>query len=135
MFVHEIMTKEPVCIEVTCSIREAIHQLMQLDVRHLPVLERGRLVGFLSDRDLRAISATAFELEGGVLRQKLDRSVKDLMANDVLTVEPDSDVGEIIDLMIDNKIGALPVVDPNEDRLVGIVSYVDVLRAAQRYFV
>ncbi len=134
MYIREIMTKEPTCIEVTCSVREAIHQLMELDVRHLPVLERGKLVGFLSDRDLRAISPAAFDLEGGELRRRLDRPVRDIMASDVLTIEPDSEVSDVIDLMVDNKIGALPVVDPNEDTLVGIVSYVDVLRAAQKFF-
>ena len=50
---------------------------------------------------------------------------------DVLFVHPESDVTEVVDLMIEHKIGALPVVEPGSLKLLGIVSYVDVLRAAR----
>jgi acetoin utilization protein AcuB len=49
----------------------------------------------------------------------------------VVTVNPESDVAEVIDLMIEHKIGAVPVVEADSTRLVGIVSYVDALRAAR----
>jgi acetoin utilization protein AcuB len=53
------------------------------------------------------------------------------MTSDVITVHPESDASEAIDLMIEHRVGALPVVEPDSTKLVGIVSYVDALRAAR----
>ena len=53
------------------------------------------------------------------------------MQGDVLSVDEDTDVAEVIDTLIDQRIGALPVVDAHSGRLCGIVSYVDILKVAR----
>jgi acetoin utilization protein AcuB len=53
------------------------------------------------------------------------------MSSDVVTVNPETEVGEAIDLMIEHRIGALPVVEADSTKLVGILRYVDALRAAR----
>jgi len=113
---RELMTESPTVVDATATLRNAIEKLQALDVRHLPVVDTdGQLVGMLSDRDLRS----------AVL--PLDASVSSIMSTDVIAVDLEADVAEIIDLMLDNKIGAVPVLD-SDDVLVGIISYVDVLR-------
>lgn len=128
---RDLMTESPAVIDVTATLRSAIERLQALDVRHLPVVDAdGELVGMISDRDLRALSIPYFlDAENAAsIRGALDASVASIMSTDVIAVDEEADVAEIIDLMLDNKIGAVPVVDADR-ALVGIVSYVDVLRA------
>jgi acetoin utilization protein AcuB len=126
MVVQEIMTRNPHAIEADRPVREAMHRLLSEDIRHLPVLDNGTLVGMLSDRDIRSIASATLTGEVG---DQLSAPVSDLMTSDPISVDPEADIGDVIDLMIENKVGALPVLA--EDRLVGIVSYVDVLRYAK----
>lgn len=121
----DIMTEKVVTIRQTSTVREALKLLAQLDVRHLPVVdEHSELVGMLSERDLLRLRRST---------EVLNRAVSEVMSSDVLVVTPTTHVDEIIDLMTEHRIGALPVVD-NDSQLAGIVSYVDVLRAAGRAF-
>ncbi len=121
----DLMTANPRTILDTASVAEAIEVLEELDVRHLPVVDsEGNLVGMLSDRDLRPL-ATEQDEEGLVRRMRTP--VVDLMTGGVVSVVFDTDVREIIELMLDHRIGAVPVVD-GEGQIVGIVSYVDILR-------
>ena len=132
MLVRDIMTKRPTCIQAHQTLREAMQLLAELDVRHLPVIDDGEVVGMLSDRDLRTYSPhLVFESNINRLAKDLDRPVVEVMSTDVLTVEPESSVQDLIDLLVENKVGALPVLDPVEETLVGIVSYIDVLKAAR----
>jgi CBS domain-containing protein len=133
MIVREIMTPEPYAVSATSSVRHALRMLAEADVRHLPVVEDGSLVGIVSDRDLRSfgtIGPDAFE-QPEAARRALAQPVTEIMSSSVVTVNPESDVAEVIDLMIEHKIGAVPVVEADSTRLVGIVSYVDALRAAR----
>lgn len=117
----DIMTTQVVSIPETATVRDALRALDELDVRHLPVLDAKReVVGMISDRDLSERDRSPEELA---------QAVSEVMSADVIVVTPATDVTEIIDLMTENRIGALPVVD-NDSQLAGIVSYVDVLRAA-----
>lgn len=128
---RDLMTEAPAVIEATATLRTAIERLQSLEVRHLPVIDGdGQLVGMISDRDLRALSIPYF-VEGeslGAINVALDSAVATIMTTDVIAVDEEADAAEIVDLMLDNKIGAVPVVD-GERTLVGIVSYVDLLRA------
>ncbi|MFO0745150.1 MAG: CBS domain-containing protein [Myxococcota bacterium] len=129
----EVMTRQLVTVKPKDTVAEAIGRLYDNDIRHLPVVDHGRLVGMLSDRDLRPIPiATLEQLEGQTdPEQALDRRrVADIMSGDLVSVDPDTDIDEIITIMIEQKVGAVPVVDLHTDKLIGIVSYVDVLRAA-----
>jgi acetoin utilization protein AcuB len=136
MVVEEIMTKDPTTVDAAAAIKDVISVLFELDVRHLPVVDGKTLVGIVSDRDVRAFLApTTVELENPEeIAQRLRLPIGSVMSSDVLSVDPEMDVAELVDLMLDHKVGAIPVVDPESDELVGIVSYVDVLRAAQDKF-
>ena len=136
MVVEELMTTNPVTIEVTAPISKAINTLLELDVRHLPVTDRGKLVGMVTDRDLRAFHAPSLlELEkASEVTARLRAPVSRVMSTDVITVGAEADISEVIDLMIEHRVGAIPVVSEEDDRLLGIVSYVDVLRAAREDF-
>lgn len=127
---RDLMTENPVAISPSEKVKQAIQILQAMDIRHLPVVnEDGELVGMLSDRDLRAVSIPylmADEHIGQILTAR-EAPVSDLMSSDVLSVEAETQVSEIVELMLENKIGAVPVTRP-DGTLIGIVSYMDVLR-------
>jgi acetoin utilization protein AcuB len=127
---HDVMTEDPATISMTATVGDAVRILQTLDVRHLPVVDDdGLLVGMLSDRDLRALTFPEVlgEEYSGQIQAALDTPISTIMSSDVFAVEVEDDVSLIIELMLDHKIGAVPVVD-TDDTLVGIVSYVDLLR-------
>ena len=128
MIVREIMTPTPWVVEVTDSLRRVHARLLESDVRHLPVVDRGKLVGIISERDVPSdlVSPGA---RGGFDRG--DRPVSNYMSSDVICVTSESDLGDAIELMLEHRIGAVPVVDLDGERLIGIVSYADVLREAR----
>lgn len=128
---RDLMTEAPATVGPTSTVRKAVEILQALDVRHLPVVNEDReLVGMLSDRDLRTLSIPCFVGPEHVanLRAALDARVTSFMNSDVLSVEEDADAAEVVDLMLDHKIGAVPVTNA-EGMLVGIISYMDILRA------
>jgi acetoin utilization protein AcuB len=133
MLVREIMTREPYVASARDSIRSVLAKLAEADVRHLPITEDGALVGIVSDRDLKeAVPSTIEALErpadsAGILA----RPISELMSTDVISVSPEDELVEAIDLMIEHRVGAIPVVEERTEELVGIVSYVDALRAAR----
>lgn len=137
MKVEDLMTAAPEKIEVTASVSEAFNRLFELDVRHLPVVDDAdELIGMLSDRDLRSYSLPLmnnFE-NADTYNERGDAPVSDIMQGDVMSVDPTEEITEVIRLMIDHKIGALPVVDPIRGSLVGIISYIDILREAEDLF-
>jgi acetoin utilization protein AcuB len=133
MVVEEIMSKEPIVVRATDTIRRAMSASMEGDVRHLPVVDEGRLVGIVSDRDLRDAYRTAF-FSAAAEDSPLDDCISKIMSSDVISVDTETELTDVIDLMIEHKIGALPVVAAETMNLVGIVSYVDVLRAAREAF-
>jgi acetoin utilization protein AcuB len=110
-----------------------LSKLADADVRHLPVTDGGDLVGIVSDRDLRDVLPSALD---AVERPResakiLARPISELMSSDVVCVGPTDDLIDAIDLMIEHRVGAVPVVDEHDAELVGIVSYVDALRVAR----
>ncbi len=133
MVVKEIMTSEPVTADAGAKIRDVITALFELDVRHLPVVDGSSLVGIVSDRDLRSFMAPALvELDNPeAVASRLNQPISSIMHGDVLSVHPEAELSEVVDLMLDHKVGAVPVVDPDSDELVGIVSYMDLLKAAR----
>jgi CBS-domain-containing membrane protein len=127
---HDLMTEDPTTVSMNATLRQAVGLLQTLDVRHLPVVDdEGFLVGMLSDRDVRALALPEFvEAEYvGKIQTALQAPVSSMMSSDVMSVNVEADAAEIIDLMLDQKIGAVPVVDA-DGTLVGIVSYTDILR-------
>jgi CBS domain-containing protein len=132
MQVAEMMTDNVRYVEVDDPLREAIAAMHDLDVRHVPVLDQGELVGIVSDRDLRAYEASVSGDERPGVVERMEIPVAEVMNTDVHLLGPEAELVDVIDLMIEHKIGAVPVVDPSTKELVGIVSYIDVLTEARR---
>ena len=129
MRARDIMTHSPICVTPRTRLGETIEIMHSNEVRHVPVIDGKRLVGIISDRDLRALWDPALDVQvrdGRVY----DRRVSDFMSADPLTVGAEDDVDEVIELLIEHRVGAIPVVNA-EGVLIGIVSYIDVLRAAR----
>lgn len=133
MVVAELMTPKPFVVSVTDSVRSVTAKLMEADVRHLPVVSGKQLVGIVSDRDLRRLLEPMLEWTEGAQagRELMAQPISVLMSSDVIALYPESSIEEAIDLMLEHKIGAIPVIEPDSSRVVGILSYVDVLRAAR----
>src|SRR6516165_3493241 len=96
---RDVMSTRPTTISADAPIAEAARLRWALDLRHLPVVDgQGKLVGMLSDRDLRRMSAPYFVPELGVGRESLEGRVRDIMSGDALSVPPDSDIADVVDL-------------------------------------
>ena len=133
MTAEELMTQNPVTVSPEATTAEAWDLMREMDIRHLPVVDREVVVGMLSDRDIGSLEIDRLLTEEGAdaLRRRLVRPVSQIMSTDVVVAEPETDVAELITMFLEQKIGAIPVVRPDSRRLVGIVSYIDVLRAVQ----
>jgi CBS domain-containing protein len=97
-------------------------------IRHLPIVEGERLVGIISQRDLfKASLASVMGHDYAETREHLKSvAIRDAMVTEVITVGPDTDVQKAGRIMLEKKIGCLPVVEG--DRLVGLVTETDILR-------
>ena len=129
MRVRDIMTANPVVIEPNITVPAATAVMRQHKIRHLPVVENGRLVGMISLGDLREASMSAsINADQYELHFMLDRlTVGKLMTRKVHTVTPDAFLVHAAELMTENKIAGLPVVD-EKGGVVGIVTESDLLR-------
>jgi len=127
--VKDIMTKEVSTLGRNDTV-DVADDLMTLErIRHLPVLDDGRVVGVVSQRDLfRSALAVALGY-GENAQKKLLRTirVKEVMHEPAITVSPEIAAKEAIRLMLEHKIGCLPVVEGHT--LVGIVTETDILRS------
>jgi CBS domain-containing protein len=126
---RDVMTPDPICVRSDSPVRAALEELEGGQIRHLPVVEGGTLVGMVSDRSLRPWRQALLDLRDGetdgVAEEVLSRPVRAFMRDDVLFLESDRPVTDAIDVMLDFRVGAVPVVE--DGKLVGIVSYVDLL--------
>ena len=131
MTARDLMTPNPATVTARSRVADAWNLMRELDVRHVPVVHDGALIGILSDRDVAHIDVARLLTtdEADALRDELVAPVINIMRSDVIAVEPDTDVKDIVELLIDNKIGAVPVVRPDTREVLGIVSYIDALRA------
>jgi CBS domain-containing membrane protein len=133
MSARDLMTPNPVTVSPLTSVAEVWDLMRELEIRHVPVVENGGLVGMLSDRDLAQFDiARLLTVEGAEgLRDQLGMPVVRVMSADVIFVNPDTELNEVVELLVEHKVGALPVVQSDSREVVGIVSYIDVLRAVQ----
>lgn len=136
MVVEDVMTLKPTTAQSNTPIRTVIATLFESDFRHLPIVDGEELVGIVSDRDLRTFLAPSMlELERPAdVQARLAQPISTVMNTDLLSVTPETALSEVVEMMIDQKVGAIPVVRPGSQTLVGIISYVDVLRAAEELF-
>ena len=129
MRVRDLMTSKPITVDPETPMLDARQRMAEARIRHLVVVEGSRVVGIVTDRDIRlnlpspATSLSVWEVNA--LLAKL--TVGEVMSRSVLMVDSERAAAEAARLMIDHKIGALPVVDGG--RLVGIVTESDFVRA------
>ena len=132
MNVETIMTRKVMTLSRDQTLREALELFRQNRIRHAPILEDDRIVGLLTDGDLRRAQPS---LLSGVRQEEFDRvldetPVSRIMTRDPVTTTPDTSVKAVVKLLLSERYGALPVVEA--DRLVGIITNVDLLRALDR---
>ncbi len=119
------MSLGPVTIHPGATVREALSLTRSRRIRHLPVTEGKRLVGIISDRDLRDVCPSV--LDPGH-EELLDRTkVQEIMHRNPITAHPLDHIGEAARLLYEHRIGCLPVVSGGE--LMGIVTETDILRS------
>ena len=108
----------------------------EIRIDDVPVVEQGELIGMVSDRDLRSYVLPRSEriIRADDARARLDANVRMVMRTDIVTVTTDTPVAEIVDILLREKIGAVPVLKTASRELLGMVSYVDVLRVARTLF-
>jgi CBS domain-containing protein len=132
MTLRDIMSPVVMTVRDSHSCYEAALRMARANVHHLPALdEHDRLVGIVSDRDLRSylLVTMGVEHERPTLsaRHALDEvPVSGVMTNPVISGHPDMSIGEAVQVMARHKVGSLPVVE--DGRLVGIVTERDLLR-------
>ena len=126
--VADIMTIDVVTIEPHNSIATAIRLMRQGQLRRLPVVENGVLVGIVTSGDLRRITGLA-----SILRDPSQDNflwhhipVANVMNREIHSLSPDTPIAEAARLLVENKIGGLPVVD--QAQLVGIITTSDLLQ-------
>jgi acetoin utilization protein AcuB len=128
MKIKDWMTAKVVTVAPETSVKEAFKVMKKNGFRHLPVVKGDKLVGFVTDRDLRRPDiADVFKEWNDLYRLSDELHVEDVMITKVYKVSPDEDLKKAASLVIEKHIGALPVCDG--DRIVGIITVFDFLRA------
>jgi len=132
MKVRELMTGAPITVSPDTSVFDARRLMLKERIRHLLVTDDRRLVGIITDRDIRlnlpsqARSLSMWEVY--YLLAKL--TVGQIMTKSVIIIGPDQDARAAAQLMLEHKVGALPVLDG--EVLIGILTETDILRAFAR---
>jgi len=127
----DIMTENPVTATELMSVSEALGLLYELDVRHLPVVRGRELVGIISDRGLRVFSGPSEDNAIDAVEAARSSTVGNIMKTSPVKVDPEAGIAELTELMLLHRVGAIPVADLDTGDLLGIVSYVDLLRVLQ----
>jgi CBS domain-containing protein len=131
MKIAEIMTRTVVTLTQEQTLRDAVELLRSKHIRHLPVVEDSKLIGIVTDRDVKRATPS---LLSGVDRDEYDRvldetKIGQIMTREPTTITPETALKAAVKIFIERKVGALPVVSGG--RLVGIVTEIDLLRVFQ----
>lgn len=128
--VDEVMTRAPITVRPDDGLLDAAAKMQTQHIRHLPVVDSdNKVVGVLSDRDVRTAvgdPTRAFEDDTSSLN---DLKVRDVMSSPAITTTKQTTCKEVAQLFVTRDAGAVPVIG-HDERLIGIVSYIDILRAA-----
>jgi acetoin utilization protein AcuB len=129
MLVRNWMSKNVVTINEDDSMQDAMKLMKQHNIRMLPVLKNGILVGVVTDRDLKRASASdATTLDVHELLYLISKiKVKNIMSKNPIAVSPDLTVEETAELLLNNKISGAPVVD-DKGKVVGTITQTDLFR-------
>lgn len=122
------MTPNPITIDPPVTLPQAQKLMRERKIRRLPVVDQGKLVGIVTLGDLRGAepsdASTLSIFEAHYLLAKL--TIEKIMTWEPVTIRPDATIQQAAKLMLEHKIGGLPVVD--NDRLVGIITESDIFR-------
>jgi acetoin utilization protein AcuB len=129
--VADLMTRSLITVRPNDSVEVAVQLLRQRGIRHLLVLKNTRLVGIISDRDIkRALDPERTHKKllgiGGLYFLLEPILVREIMTTDVVTIRPEATAQEAAAILVEERFGALPVVKGNE--LIGIITETDLLR-------
>ncbi len=130
MPVQDYMSKDLITVDEDTSIMKASKLMKQNGIRHLPILRKGRLVGIVSDRELKeATPSKATTLDIHEMYHLLDQiTVQSLMPKQLYTIGPEQTVEKAAAIMLKRNISALPVVD-SKGGLEGIITKGDIFKA------
>ena len=123
--IEDIMTPYPITVDVSTSVSEVKNIMTEQSIRHIPVIENGKLAGIISDRDLKLSQAVADD------QQFNDRIAGAICLRTVYTVQPTEHAKKVLAYMGKMRIGSAMVVD--NDKLVGIFTAVDACKAFAGY--
>ncbi len=129
MRVRDCMTVDPTTVGPRDSLQKVIELLRRRDIRSVPVIEGGKLVGIVSDRDIRQVAPAypLFRDEEEIRRYTEKLAVTAAMTADPMTISPDAPLVQAAKVLETYRISSLPVVDG--EKLVGMISVMDLLRA------
>jgi acetoin utilization protein AcuB len=130
MLVKNWMSKEVVTIDINNSMMDATRKLREHHIGMLPVMKKGKLVGIVTDRDIKKASASdATTLEVHELLYIISNiKIKDLMTKNPFTVPPDYTIGETAELLLEKNISGVPVLNKKSE-MTGVISKADIFRA------
>ncbi len=129
MLVKEWMAKDPIVIDENTSIMKATQMMKEHGIRRIPVVRDGKLIGIISDRDIKeAAPSKATSLDVHELYYLLSEiKVKDIMTPDPITLKENDSVEKAAVIMLENRISGIPVVD-DEDHVIGVITQTDVFK-------
>lgn len=132
MRAHEVMNPNVLYLDPSATVDEACDLMFERDIRHIPIVQDGTVVGIISDRDIRCYLAELFRdvSEGSQTEDKKNTQLRDIMQAKPISVQPDADMQDVIESLLEWKVGAVLVCEP-QDRLRGIVSYEDILEVVR----
>lgn len=117
--VRDWMTRAPATVSPDCPVETALQRMRQTEIHHLLVVESGRLVGIVSSRDWRRLDPRALP-DGG-------RPIAHIMSEDPVTVAPETPVTVAARVLLEQRIGCLPVRDG--ETIIGVFTRSDALDA------
>jgi len=126
----DLMSEVVLTVSEDATIGEVAEIFQEKSIRHLPVVDGTELVGIVSDRDIRNLFVPRLIDEEGLdsIKARYGQPISTLMATDVIKVNEDAELADVVELMLEYKVGAVPVVEESTGDLKGIISYIDVLR-------
>ena len=122
MKVRDLANDAPLQVSPGLSLDRAMATMEEHEMRHLVVVEEGRVVGVVSDRDLLEATGWVFQAEGA---ETPPRPVREVMSAPAVSAAPDAPLLEVVHTLLERGLGCIPLVEG--DALVGVLSEVDVL--------
>jgi acetoin utilization protein AcuB len=129
MLVSNWMSKDVISVDVNDSMQDAAKLIRKHKINRLPVMENGKLVGIVTDRDLKRASAsdvTTLEIHE-LLFLISEIKIRDIMTKDPITIPIDYTIDEAAQVLLEHKLSGAPVVD-HEGQIAGVITQTDIFR-------